>query len=161
MKRPDGGGMETPVSMMLLVFTALLIGSAIVARSPEGDPDDLPSIRLIQARSLSFAISQYMTSEGEDAGMLVGDERLHLWSDGRGNISYSRDPGRAEEALGALLSSTPDGLEASVLFSTDEEDLPDLEGSRFSSRSDLQSGMFLTVTLPYHRGSMHLMEGGA
>jgi hypothetical protein len=159
MKRIGRNAMETPVSMMLLIFTALLIGSVIVTRPDEGDTDDLTKIRLIQARSLAFAITNYITSEGEDVGLLVGDERLEVFSGGGGDLSFSRDPGRANETLSLLLSMTPDGLEASLLFSSDEEEIPHLEGGRFSIRTDLPSGMVLTVTLPHHRGSMRPSEG--
>ena len=44
MKRLGKRAMETPVSMMLLIFTALLIGSVIVTRPDEGDTDDLTKI---------------------------------------------------------------------------------------------------------------------
>ncbi len=159
MKRIGKRAMETPVSMMLLIFTALLIGSVIVTRSDEGDPDDLAKIRSIQARSLAFAITNYQTSEGEDIRLLVGDERLEVFSDGMGDLSFSREPGRANGTIRSLLSRTPDGLEVSLLFSPDEEEVPHLEGGRFSSRSDLPGGMVLTVTLPHHRGSMRPSEG--
>lgn len=159
MMKVRGAGMETPVSMMVLMLTALLIGSVIASSSDETEEGDLPALRTVQAMSLSSALARFRTANGEDLPQLIGTVRLEVWRDVGGDLDYSRDPGPAEVPIRDILSKTPDGLEASILFSYDVNDVQHLEGSRSSSRTELAGGLFLTVILPHQRGSMHPWEG--
>jgi hypothetical protein len=154
----DGKAMETPVSMMLLISTALLIGGIMIPAPDEGDEGSLQAIRMVQALSLSKALADHRTVDGEDVAHLVGRARLEVWRGKVGDIDFSRDPGGAGGPIRDILARTPDDLEVSLLFSRDVNDIPDLVGARFSSRMELADGIVLTVTLPHHRGSMHQKE---
>jgi hypothetical protein len=157
----DGKAMETPVSMMLLISTALLIGSIMIPAPDEGDDGTLQAIRMVQALSLSTALANHRNVDGEDVAQLVGKAMLEVWRGKVGEIDFSRDPGGAGGPIRDILARTPDDLEVSILFSRDVNDIPDLVGARFSSRTELAGGLFLTVTLPHHRGSMHQREVSA
>jgi hypothetical protein len=154
MIRIPSGGMETPVSLMLLLVAAMAISAILVNQVHEDGDPDLAGLRTYQARSLASALADYRTAGGSDLSDLITSVPVHIYRHTDGEVEYQGDPGQAMAILDEFLSQTPDDLEASIFISDDPGTLPPLAGSRFSRSTPLGSGLTLTVTLPLHRGSM-------
>lgn len=146
-------GMETPVSMMLLITASILAASVLSHHMPEEKGEDIYGIRQVQARSVAQTILHYRDPDGMMFKDMI-EEDLHLISvDGRVVFLEGTSDGRTD-VLAAIIASTPDDMIVSVRISSEENPAPGLSGERVAYSAALSEKLHLTVTISMHRGSM-------
>jgi hypothetical protein len=142
-------GMETPVSMFLLLSAALLIASigGIVLDEEDGE-DDLFRIRTIQAGSMGKTMSIWEPESGK--GSLVN--RLK-WSNYTGMISNSdQNSTMLVQHAVEFLQKAPDGLDCCILIGPEE--MFEIQGSHVQWRS--LDHKQIRIIVPLRRGSVEV-----
>ncbi len=154
MRYMNDEGMETAVSMFLLLTAALLIasigGSLLIV--DEGT-DDLFRLRSHQVRSMGKILATWEPENGTGTllDMLVGPGTTMMFH--RGSVNGTSDDRYVEDCVVQFFTCSPDGLDPFILV-VQGEDVFDVEGEHAEWRYD--GAASLRLLLPVERAGLEV-----
>lgn len=153
------GGMETHLSLMLLVSASLLITAfSISIGQHERNDQDLFDIRAVQAGCIVSTVQMYGTEEGRGTFVQqLTDDELPLCIIWNGSDALVLEGGPVEKVspLLEVLACTPEGLGCLVLIENLDEQAPEIKGSAVVHSVSIDEDKVLTVALPLVRGGAY------
>ncbi len=153
------GGMETHLSLMLLVSASLLITAfSISIGQNERKDQDLFDLRTFQAGCILSCVRMYGTDEARGTFVQqLTDEELPICIIWNGTDALMIEGCTLEKhsPLVEVLAWTPDGLGCLVLIEHPDEQTIDINGSVVVQKASIDEEKVLTVALPLFRGGAY------
>ncbi|MGA1822595.1 MAG: hypothetical protein ACMUIG_08705 [Thermoplasmatota archaeon] len=148
-------GMETPVSIFLLIVAAGLVLSTVTfGHSPSSDDSEILRIRTIQAGSVGSGLLEY--KDGGENSILIKmfierhDIDFLQIIISPGSYNYSADAQGIDKVVESVIFTTPDRLPISILIYVSDFKIPPIEADHASWKTELY-GIVLEIALPIHR----------